>query len=123
MDPIYKKNFIKAGEIAKEVRAYGKSLIIKGASYNDVIAKIRSKISELGAKPAFPPQIALDTVAAHYLPQPDEDLFFSNELVKLDVGICVDGAIGDCAVSIDLSGKYQNHIMPLKKLFYMLKKA
>ncbi|MBS0648810.1 MAG: type II methionyl aminopeptidase [Verrucomicrobia bacterium] len=107
MNETYKQNFLRAGAIAKEVRAYGKSLIKPGASYNDVIAQIYRKISELGAIPAFPPQIALDHIAAHFLPQPDEDILFSTQVVKLDVGVCVSGAIGDCAVTIDLSGKYQ----------------
>jgi methionyl aminopeptidase len=107
MNEKYKQSFLRAGAIAKEVRAYGKSLIKPGASYNNVIAQIYRKISELGAIAAFPPQIALDHIAAHFLPQPDEDILFSTQVVKLDVGICVDGAIGDCAVTIDLSGKYQ----------------
>lgn len=107
MNEKYKQNFLRAGAIAKEVRAYGKSLIKPGASYNNVIAQIYRKIADLGAIAAFPPQIALDHIAAHFLPQPDEDILFSTQVVKLDVGICVDGAIGDCAVTIDLSGKYQ----------------
>ncbi len=107
MDEKYKQDFFKAGALASQVRAYGKALIIKGASYNDVITKIRHKIAELGAIPAFPPQIALNDVAAHYLPFPDEDVMFSDQIVKLDVGICYKGAIGDCAVTIDLSGNFQ----------------
>jgi methionyl aminopeptidase len=107
MNKKYKENFITAGAIAGKVRAYGKSLILPGISYNKVISEVLKKISELGAIPAFPPQIALDHVAAHYLPQPDEDIIFSNQIVKLDVGICFNGAIGDCATTIDLSGKNQ----------------
>ncbi len=107
MNEKYKRDFLHAGALAKQVRAYGKSLIKTGVSYNSVISKILHKISELGAIAAFPPQIALDHVAAHFLPQPDEDIIFSNEVIKLDVGICVNGAIGDCAVTIDLSGKHQ----------------
>ncbi len=72
--------------------------------------KINQKIIELGAKPAFPPQMALNNVAAHFLPLPGEDIIFSNELVKLDIGVCYHGAIGDCAVTVDLSGKYQDLI-------------
>ncbi len=106
----YFQNFIQAGAIAKEVRAYGKSLIIKGASYNDVRDKIARKIIELGVIPAFPPQIALNEVAAHYLVWPGADHIFSNEIIKLDVGVCYQGAIGDCAVTIDLSGNYQHLI-------------
>lgn len=107
MDEKYKQDFLRAGALASEVRAFGKALIVKGASYNGVIGQIRQKIAELGARPAFPPQIALNDVAAHYLPLPGEDIVFSDQVVKLDVGICYNGAIGDCAVTIDLSGKYQ----------------
>lgn len=110
MNRKYKEDFIKAGALAREVRAYGKSLIQKNSSYNEVIAKILEKIRELGAKPAFPPQIALNEVAAHFLPQPDEDIHFSDQVLKLDIGVCYNGAIGDCAVTIDLSGKYQKLI-------------
>jgi methionyl aminopeptidase len=107
MNENYFKDFIHAGSLASQVRSYGKSLIIKGASYNDVVAKINQKITSLGARPAFPPQIALNQVAAHYLPQPGEDIIFSDELIKLDVGVCYNGAIGDCAVTVDLSEKNQ----------------
>jgi len=110
MDTQYKKDFIKAGQIAKEVRAFGKGLLIPGASYNEVIRQIRDKIHELGAVPAFPPQIAPNFIGAHYLPEPGEDMLFSNQLLKLDVGICVNGAIGDCAGTVDLSGKYKHLI-------------
>lgn len=102
----YKQDFIRAGTIAREVRAFGKTLIVPGASYNAVIQQIYQKIQELGAIPAFPPQIALNDVAAHFLPQPGTDIIFLNQLIKLDVGICFNGAIGDCACTVDLSGKY-----------------
>ena len=111
----YVRDFIRAGELAGEVRAFGKALIVKGASYNEVIKRICQKIAELGAKPAFPPQIALNDVAAHFLPQPDEDIIFKDEVIKLDVGLCYNGAIGDCATSIDLSGQHQPLIDAVEK--------
>lgn len=107
MNPKYKRDFIKAGEIAREVRAYGKSLVVPGASYNGVIENILKKIASFGAIPAFPPQIALNDVAAHYLPAVGEDIVFLDQVVKLDIGVCCNGAIGDCAVTVDLSGKHQ----------------
>lgn len=106
----YKQDFIKAGALAKEVRAFGKTLIKKGVSYNEVTAKITQKIFDLGARPAFPPQIAMNEVAAHFLVPPGSDHIFNDEVIKLDIGVCFNGAIGDCAVSIDLSGKYQKLI-------------
>lgn len=110
MNDKYKKDFLHAGTIAREVRAFGKSLVKTGASYNDVVKQINQKIFELGGKPAFPPQLALNHVAAHYLPEPDADIIFSNEVIKLDIGVCYNGAIGDCAVTIDLSGQFQGLI-------------
>lgn len=110
MNQTYKKNFLHAGSLAQQVRAYGKSLIKTKASYFEVISKINQKIVGLGAIPAFPPQIALNHVAAHFLPQPNADIIFSDEVVKLDIGVAYRGAIGDCAVTIDLSGKYQSLI-------------
>ena len=110
MDKQYIQDFLRAGKIASEVRAFGKTLIVKGASYNQVITKINKKIKDLGAKPAFPPQIALNNVAAHFLPHPNEDIIFLDQVVKVDVGVCFNGAIGDCAVTIDLSGKQQSLI-------------
>lgn len=107
MNKAYKEEFFQAGRIAKEVRAFGKSLIKPGASYNAVIVEINKKIVELGGRAAFPPQIALNEIAAHFLPQPDEDIIFSDQVVKLDVGVSYHGAIGDCAVTVDLSGKHQ----------------
>ncbi len=107
MDGQYKQDFIRAGALAKETRSYGLSLIKKGASYNEVIAKINAKILSLNAIAAFPPQIALNDVAAHFLPEPGSDIIFSDEIAKLDIGVCYNGAIGDCAVTIDLSGKHQ----------------
>jgi methionyl aminopeptidase len=106
----YRENSLTAGRIAGEVRALGKALIQPGASYNDIIAQILALIAAKGAFPAFPPQMALNEVAAHYLPLPDQDIIFSDQLVKLDVGVCVQGAIGDCAVTVDLSGKKQHLI-------------
>ena len=103
MNKKYKQNFLQAGALAKQVRSYGKSLIQKGASYHDVIKKINQKIVELAAIPAFPPQMALNDTAAHFLLEPDQELIFSDEIIKLDIGVCCEGAIGDCAVTIDLS--------------------
>lgn len=110
MNEKYKLDFIHAGKLAGQVRAFGKSLIKKGASYQDVISQINQKIFSLDAIPAFPPQIALNEVAAHFLPEPGMDIIFSDEVVKLDVGVCYKGAIGDCAVTVDLSGHNQKLI-------------
>ena len=99
------EDYIKAGKIAAEVRNYGKNLIKKGNSLLDVTEKVESKIKSLGADFAFPPQLSCDAIAAHFCPEKDDKIIFENQLVNLDVGIHVNGFIGDCACSVDLSGK------------------
>ena len=95
----------KAGKIAGEALEYGKGLIVKGASYVEVSDKIEAKIRELGGEPAFPCQMSLNEVAAHFTVDPNEDIKLDGHLVCLDVGVHIDGCIGDTACTVDLSGK------------------
>ncbi len=96
----------KAGKIAAQALSYGATLIKPGASFLEVSDKIEEKIKELGGEMAFPAQMSMDHIAAHYCADPDEDTVFENQVVSLDVGVHVNGAIGDNAVTVDLSGKY-----------------
>ncbi len=103
-----KQSYIKAGRISAEVLEFGKELIIKGNSLLDATEKIEKKIFELGGKPAFPVQIALDETAAHFCPLEDDKTTFDSQIVSLDLGVHVNGAIGDNAYTIDLSGNYND---------------
>jgi methionyl aminopeptidase len=96
----------QAGKITAQVREYGKGLVKKGASMVDVLDNIEEKISKLGGDTAFPAQISCNHIAAHYCPDEEDKTVFSDQLVCLDVGVHVDGFIGDTAVTIDLS---RNH--------------
>ena len=114
MDEIIKQNYIKAGKISAEALEYGKSLIKKGNSLLNVTEKIEEKIFELGAKPAFPVQVSCDEIAAHFCAEEDNMTLFGEQVVSLDLGVHVNGAIGDNAYTIDLSGKY-NDLVKLHK--------
>lgn len=106
MEPEIIEKYKKAGKIAAEVLAYGKGLIKKDASLLDVTEKTEAKILELGAKPAFPVQMSLNHVAAHSCPEEDDKIIFSDQVVCLDVGVHIDGYIGDNACTVDLSGEH-----------------
>lgn len=96
----------KAGNITAQAIKYGKSLIKPGASLLEVSELIEKKIEELGGKPAFPAQISMDSIAAHYCAEPDEKTILEKQVCSLDIGVHVDGFIGDSACTIDLSGEY-----------------
>lgn len=116
MDESTKQNYVKAGRISAEALEYGKSLIKKGNSIFDATEKIEEKIVELGGKPAFPVQFALNEVAAHFcVTEEDKDLVFDEQVVSLDLGVHINGAIGDNAYTIDLSGKYLDLVKAAQK--------
>ncbi|MBI2550087.1 type II methionyl aminopeptidase [Candidatus Woesearchaeota archaeon] len=96
----------KAGKISAVALDYGRKLIKKGALLIEVCNAVDAKIVELGARPSFPSQISLDHVAAHYCPEAGDRTILDVQVCKLDVGACVNGAMGDNAATVDLSGNY-----------------
>ena len=58
----------KAGKIARESLLYGKELIKVDASVLEVVEKVEKKIFDLGGKPAFPTQVSINEMAAHFTP-------------------------------------------------------
>ena len=110
MDNPQHENYVKSGKIAASVREYGRGLIRDGVSILEICRKVEDRIFELDAMPAFPVQISLDNVAAHYCPDSEDKTILREQLVSLDVGVHVDGCIGDTAVTVDLSGKYSEMI-------------
>lgn len=108
------ENWKKAGKIAAQAREYAKELVKEGAIIREVCDKIDAKIYELGGEPAWPTQVALNSVAAHWTPDHDDDRAFKDEVVCVDIGAHIDGCIGDNAFSVDLSGKHENLILAAK---------
>ena len=98
------ENYRKAGRILAEVLAKARPRVELGASLLDVANFVEDAIRSRGAKPAFPCNISLDRNAAHYTPSPHDSSRFGENMVKLDVGVHVDGYIADAAITVDLGG-------------------
>jgi len=102
------ENWRKAGRIAAESLQFGVSLVKPKTSVLEIAEKIEERISQLGGKPAFPVNISTNETAAHYSPFPNDTLLLkADDIVKIDIGVHIVGCIGDCAGTIDLSGKNQ----------------
>lgn len=104
MDTEVLEKYRRAGKILAEVLAEAGPRVEPGASLLDVANFVEDLIRSKGAKPAFPCNISLDRNAAHYTPSPQDASRFGENMVKLDVGVHVDGYIADSAITIDLSG-------------------
>lgn len=97
--------YIRAGKIASEVREKSKKWVIEGAKLLEVAEKTESEIRALGGELAFPVNISLNEIAAHYTPVDNDLKVFSKEdVVKIDIGVHIGGYIADTAASIYLGG-------------------
>ena len=95
------ESYRKAGRIASESLDYGLTLLKEGALIYDVVLAVEKKIHDLGGECAFPVNVSFNNVAAHYTPLiGDKTKITSKDLVKLDVGVHVNGFIGDNARTI-----------------------
>ncbi len=103
MDDAVYDNYKRAGFIAADARDYGVTLLKPGVRLVDVATLIETRITHNGAGLAFPVNIALNTLAAHYSPRHDDILVFKKgDVVKLDVGAHVNGYIADTALTVEL---------------------
>jgi methionyl aminopeptidase len=101
------KKILKAGKIASEVKKYIRNFVKKEMSLLEIAEKIEEKIVELGGKPAFPTNLSINEIAAHYTPSFD-DKTKAHGLLKIDLGVSVDGYLSDTAISLDLENSEEN---------------
>lgn len=101
-----RSKYMNAGRIARDARNFGAGLIKEGKSYLEVAEQIEKFITEKGAKPAFPVNLATNNQAAHYSPGiNDKRKFRSGDIVKVDVGVHIDGYIADTAVTVEVGNE------------------
>jgi len=98
---------LKAGKISVEIKEYIKTIVKKDVPLVEIAERIEGKIEELGGKNAFPVNLSIDDVAAHYTPLPDDESV-ARGLLKVDFGVHIDGWVADTAVSFDLENSDEN---------------
>lgn len=101
------ENYKKAGKIALEAVKYARSIIKKDMPLLEIADKIEEKIISLGGKPAFPVNLSINEIAAHYTPS-FNDTAKASGLLKVDIGVHIEGCVADTAFSIDLENSEEN---------------
>lgn len=110
MDQDVIDKYKQSGVIAKKCAELAADLIKPGASALDISRQVEELIAKEGGKPAFPLNLSIDEVAAHYTADSSNDRVIGEEdLVKFDVGVHVDGYIADTAVTFSMS-KDEKHM-------------
>ena len=103
----YLQCYQKAGQIASEVRETARSTNHIGKTLLDICYSLENKIKVLGGLPAFPVNVSLNDVAAHYTAEPyDETEVKDGDVLKIDIGVQIDGYIADTAVTVCYNSKY-----------------
>ena len=107
--PDHLERWREANRIAAQARALGLRLTVPGARRRDVAEAIEASIRAAGAQPAFPANLSRNDEAAHYTPDPDDSVtFVAGDLVKVDVGAHLDGAIADTADTVEVGGTHRH---------------
>ncbi|MDO8869306.1 MAG: type II methionyl aminopeptidase [Methanobacteriaceae archaeon] len=102
------ESYEKAGKIVSQVREDALKIIKDGLPIIDLVNFVESQIIQKGGFPAFPCNVSINELTAHYTSPPgDETLIKSGDLVKLDLGAHINGYIADSASSILVDG-YQD---------------
>lgn len=96
------EDYQKAGQISREVKKYAREITKEGVLLVEIAEKIESKILEMGGQVGFPVNLSIDDVAAHYTPSLRDDKKASG-LIKIDIGVEINGCIADSAFSMDLT--------------------
>ena len=82
---------------------FGKTLIENEKKMLNVTEKIESYVRKHGGELAFPTNLAVNNVGAHWTPSSkSKEVFRKGDVVKLDVGVHIEGYIGDNALTVEI---------------------
>ena len=110
----------KSGKIASKVRKDAVNYVKEDMKILDLVEFVENEIIELGGGIAFPCNVSVNEITAHYTsPAGDENIIKSGDVVKIDLGAHVDGYIADTAVSVlvgddipeEMREKHENMIL------------
>ncbi len=97
------ERYVQAGKVASSILQKGADLIKPDVSLAETATLIEQMVIDEGLGVAFPVNISLNEAAAHDTPSPDDKRTFNKgDLVKLDLGVHLDGYIADTALTVDL---------------------
>ncbi len=105
------EKLLLAGKIARVVRKAVPRMVFKGASVLQICEWVESEIIRMGGSPAFPCNVSINEVGAHYTSPPsDATVIPDGALVKVDLGVHIDGLIADTAVTVSVGSEFEDMI-------------
>jgi len=117
MDSPEMESYIRAGKIASDIKKFAKDFVKPGMKLIDIALAIDEQIEKAGAEPAFPVNLSINEIAAHFTPTLDDETV-AEGILKVDIGVAVNGFIADTAMTLDLTleKKFQEMIALNQKI-------
>jgi methionyl aminopeptidase len=110
------EKYVRAGRIAANVRDEVGRIIKEGMPLIEICEIVEDKIRSLGGEPAFPCNISINEVAAHYTSPPNDGRVIpEGSLVKIDIGVHIDGYIADTARTVCFNPEYEEMVHAAEK--------
>lgn len=98
------EKFRLSGRILRETREEMKTYVKENILVIGICEKAEKLIRTKGGKPAFPCNVSINEVAAHYTSLPNDTLRIpEGSTVKVDIGVQVDGYVTDTAFTSSFS--------------------
>jgi len=96
-------SYVEAGKIASRILTRSLPLVKAGAPFLRVVEEVEDLVRAGGAGLAFPLNLSLNEAAAHDTASAGDDrVFRAGDVVKMDLGVHLDGYIADTAGTVDL---------------------
>jgi methionyl aminopeptidase len=105
------ENFKLSGRILRETREEIKNLVHENMPIIELCEKAENLIHKKGGKPAFPCNVSINEIAAHYTSPPNDNRSIPEKsIVKVDIGVHVDGYVTDTAVTCCFNPEYESMV-------------
>jgi methionyl aminopeptidase len=103
------EKFQLSGKILRETREEIKNFVHENMPIIEICEKAEGLIREKGGKPAFPCNVSINEIAAHYTSPPNDNRKIPEKsIVKVDIGVHVDGYVTDTAVTICFNPEHKS---------------
>ena len=106
------EKFRLSGKILRETREEMRTYVREKMLIINVCEKVERLIRSKGGKPAFPCNVSINEVAAHYTSPPDDTQTIPDgSTVKVDLGVHVDGYVTDTAFTVSFNPEGKSMII------------
>jgi len=103
------EKFRVSGKILRETREEIRNFVREDMPIIEICEKAEKTIMDKGGKPAFPCNVSINEIAAHYTSPPNDNRRIPRKsIVKVDIGVHVDGYLTDTAVTICFNPEYKS---------------